>query len=396
MSKPLRIGLINQGGRGWIGGSLYIKNIILALSHLPDNVKSTFEVCLLDDGTLDAASQNQLAPYLSCYYNLKYKVKPLTFKNRLIWRAKQELFKIANPRILPLVKSECIDFLYPNFVSNKETFPARSCPWITDFQHKHMPQLFSKSEIKYRDKAFAAIADNGSKVVVSSKTAEADFKRFFSQSITKVEVLHFRTSPPPTWYLSNSSDIQHKYNLSDKFFLLSNQFWQHKNHLVVMEALKLLQAEKIYPIVVCTGHIYDYRKPDYSDRILQTIHTYKLSKQFLLLGLIPRSDQIQLMRRSIAVIQPSLFEGWSTVVEDARCCAKKMILSDLPVHLEQDPPGCTFFQRNNPEDLANVMANCWQTLTPGPDLSQEKLARDRNIEEVQSFGYRFLEIAQGN
>ena len=55
------------------------------------------------------------------------------------------------------------------------------------------------------------------------------------------------------------------------------------------------------------------------------------------------------MRKAMAVIQPSLFEGWSTVVEDARALGKPMILSDFPVQIEQDPPSSDYFERNNPE-----------------------------------------------
>ena len=98
------------------------------------------------------------------------------------------------------------------------------------------------------------------------------------------------------------------------------------------------------------------------------------------------------MRHSLAVIQPSLFEGWSTVVEDARCLGKKMILSDFPVHLEQDPPESVFFDRNSPEQLAELIGEWWTQLSSGPDVDQENLAKIRNIEEVQAFGYRFLEI----
>ena len=165
--------------------------------------------------------------------------------------------------------------------------------------------------------------------------------------------------------------------------------------MVVFKALKLLQARSIFPALVCTGHIYDWRKPEYSDLILQTIHQFGLATQVSLLGLIPKADQVQLMRRSLAVIQPSLFEGWSTLVEDARCLGKPMILSDLPVNLEQNPPGSVFFDRHSPEHLADLLENAWTEYSPGPDLTSEDQARKKSIEEVQAFGYRFLELARG-
>jgi hypothetical protein len=96
------------------------------------------------------------------------------------------------------------------------------------------------------------------------------------------------------------------------------------------------------------------------------------------------------------VIQPSLFEGWSTVVEDARCLGKKLILSDFPVHLEQDPPGSVFFDRNSPEQLADLIGEWWEKLSSGPDVDQENLSLKRNKEDVQKFGYRFLEITKSS
>ncbi|MBD2260790.1 glycosyltransferase [Pseudanabaena sp. FACHB-2040] len=395
MNHPFRIGLIYQGGRNWIGGSMYVKNIILALASLPDQVKSTFDICLLYNDALDAATRQELEPHISQFYDLEQEVKPITLKNRLIWKFEKEVFRQPNPPFNPVMKKGKIDFLYPTSAPTREPFALRSCPWIPDFQHKYLPHLFSEAEIERRDREHSAIARHSTRVVLSSKAAESDFKKFFPTSQTRTEVLQFRTSPASSWFSAHPEEIQKKYCLPERFFLFSGQFWQHKNHLVVLEALQELRSQGIQPTVVCTGHIYDDRKPEYLDLILQKIHTYGLSQQFLVLGLISRSDQIQLMRRSIAVLQPSLFEGWSTVVEDARCLGKPMILSDFPVHVEQNPLGCVFFGRSNFMELANILAKGWQTLSSGPNLEQEQLARAQNKKDIRFFGHRFLEIARG-
>ncbi|MFM6026116.1 MAG: hypothetical protein ACKPER_24915 [Dolichospermum sp.] len=41
-----------------------------------------------------------------------------------------------------------------------------------------------------------------------------------------------------------------------------------------------------------------------------------------------------------------------------------MILSDFPVHLEQNPPGSVFFERHSPQELADLMAKWWKQLSP--------------------------------
>ncbi len=395
MNQPLRIGLIMQGGRGWIGGAEYIKNLILALSSLPDEERSTFEICLLYYGqSFEPEIQNQLKPYLNGTYNLETELDSLTFVNRLKWKVKREVFKQSDPRLSHFLIKNKLNFIYPYLVPDAENASYQGCPWIYDFQHKYLPHLFTQFDIDERDKGFAKIANSSSRVVLSSKTAATDFKKFFPDSECQTEVLQFRTSLASNWYELNPVKLQSKYHLPEKFFIISNQFWQHKNHLIVLEALKILKASSIYPVVVFTGHTYDYRKPDHIDTILQIIHTYGLANQVYLLGLIPRIDQIQLIRCSLAVIQPSLFEGWSTVVEDARCIGKKMILSDFPVHLEQDPPGSAFFDRHSPQQLADLIAEWWEKLKPGSNYEEETLAQARNREEVKAFGYRFLEIAR--
>jgi hypothetical protein len=250
----------------------------LALSSLPNEERETFEICLLYNQDIDPEIQNQLKPYLNIAYNLENELEHINFVNRLKWKIKRVVFKQTDPRFSDFLNKEKFSFVYPYLVNKNEHLSFQGCTWIADFQHKYLPHFFTKSEIEARDKGFTKIANLISRVVLSSKTAEVDFQKFFPDSKCQTEVLQFRTSLPSSWYELDPLLVQQKYNLPERFFLISNQFWQHKNHLVVLESLKILQASSIYPVIVFTGHIYDYRKPDYIDKILQTISTYGLSK----------------------------------------------------------------------------------------------------------------------
>ncbi|MBD1873999.1 glycosyltransferase [Nodosilinea sp. FACHB-131] len=393
MSKPLKICLIMQGGRGWIGGSEYIKNIVLALGSLPSEIRSTFELTLLCDEKLEDEIASQIYLYLSKTYT-QADLQPINLSNRILWKISRSLIKISDPRLESFFDKEQIDFVYPYFNRTTRKRSYRSAAWVYDFQHKYLPQFFTSEILEYRDKLFTDIAQYAPSIVLSSKTAETDLHKFFPETIDRTTVLSFKTFPRSEWYLGDPLQAQKKYYLPDKFFIISNQFWQHKNHLVVFEALKFLREKSIYPVVVCTGHIHDFRQPAYSDTILQTIHTWGLAQQVFLLGLIPKTDQVQLMRRALAVIQPSLFEGWSTLVEDARCLGKHLILSDLPVNQEQNPPYSVSFRRDSAEHLATFLAEYWENLTPGPILEDEGMARANSLREIRIFGEAFLKIAQ--
>jgi glycosyltransferase involved in cell wall biosynthesis len=181
--------------------------------------------------------------------------------------------------------------------------------------------------------------------------------------------------------------------LPPKFLLCPGQFWIHKNQSLVLQAIYKLKNECDDIFVVFTGHTYDYRFPDCFDKFLQDSHLLGIRENIAILGMIPRTDQLQLMRSSIAVIQPSLFEGWSTVVEDTRALGKKIILSDLDVHVEQRHPDSLFFTRSSVGSLSAAMRDTWNSGMPGPEANRENLSRSETSKLVMNLGECFMSIA---
>jgi hypothetical protein len=103
---------------------------------------------------------------------------------------------------------------------------------------------------------------------------------------------------------------------------------------------------------------------------------------------------VQLFRRAAAVIQPSLFEGWSALVEDARTLGKRIYVSDIPVHREQQPTDGVFFHPDRPEELAELVARDWPDLKPGPDLVRESEAHVQQRSRALAFARAFHQIVK--
>jgi len=147
------------------------------------------------------------------------------------------------------------------------------------------------------------------------------------------------------------------------------------------------------PCVVCTGRLNDYRNPGYAAEVRGMLRDYEIAGQVKLAGTIPRVDQIQFMRRSLAVIQPSLFEGWSTVVEDARALGKPILISSIDVHREQNPPYAEFFEPHDSLQLARLMERQWAEASPGPDPQREAAALLQNERRTIRYATQFLGLA---
>lgn len=403
----LKLGLRLIGSDEWIGGVYYIHNLVRALRSLPRDEQP--EIALtLPSGTERKYYEEieplaELLPYgsnkiIPLAPSLSHRVTQLLNRNRFILSlaisAKQ--FLGGNPyRALKQALSNAhVSVLFPCTNSMGTTFAIPWLGWAWDFQHKHLPELFSKYECRRRDEIFARLATDAPLIVVSSHNALADFNQFFPGQSHKLRVLHFTTAPVPAWYEADVLQSWQKFDLPARYLMLPNQFWVHKNHHVVFEAVKLLVERGLDMNLVCTGGTGDYRNPGHFKQLCNYIKTNDLGKRIRILGLIPRYDQIEVMRGAMAVVQPSLFEGWSTVVEDARALGKRQFLSDIQVHREQNPPNAVYFSPCSPEALADVIAAAWDSLSPGPCLSDEQAALAAQDKVVAEYARTFLRIAQ--
>lgn len=241
------------------------------------------------------------------------------------------------------------------------TVPVRGVPtisWITDFQHRHLPDLFSARDRASRDRSFRRMT-RAARVIVSSEDARADLAAFAPEAEARVRVLHFVPQPPTDVTAGAIAALTGRYGL-ERYLHLPNQLWAHKNHGVVVEALGLLRDRGMDIVVAATGDLSDYRAQQHVERLRARVHELGLEEHFKLLGRLPYSEVAALMQGAVAVVNPSLFEGWSTTVEEAKSLGKPVALSDLPVHREQDPPGGAFFDPLVPASCAAALQQVWE------------------------------------
>ncbi len=88
-------------------------------------------------------------------------------------------------------------------------------------------------------------------------------------------------------------------------------------------------------------------------------------------------DVHALIRQACCVLNPSLYEGWSTTVEETKTIGKPMVLSDLEVHREQDPPATLYFEPKNAAMLAEAMVKAWDLYPAGPNREMEQRAAEK-------------------
>ena len=149
--------------------------------------------------------------------------------------------------------------------------------------------------------------------------------------------------------------MKKKYKLKKNYFYLPNQYWVHKNHKVVLEALvKTIKHGKKDVFIYSSGSKEDYRDPQNFQNLFKYVKNNNIKNNYIYLGLIPFIDVMSLIFYSAAVINPSLFEGWSSTVEQAKMYNKKIVLSNINVHREQNPKYAFFFNSQDSNKLSNI------------------------------------------
>ena len=214
------------------------------------------------------------------------------------------------------------------------------------------------------------------------------------QHSEKARVLSPVSYIPSLVYETDPKRVTRLYHLPEKFVYVPNQFWKHKNHITAFRALKILKSRGIDLFLVCTGNPVDYRHPGHFSELLQQLSQWNIREQTAILGLVPRDHVFALMRQSICVLNPSLFEGFGLSVDEARSLGKQVVVSSIPAHREQNPPQAVYFNPQDSEELANKLAQVWQQKLPGPDVTLELEARETLLPRLRSYGQSFGTILQ--
>jgi glycosyltransferase involved in cell wall biosynthesis len=265
--------------------------------------------------------------------------------------------------------------------------------WFPDFQHIHMPEMFSPPERAHRERSFSRIAEESTRIILLSETVRQDFQSFLPRYADKVRVIHPVSYIAREIYDAEPRSVCDIYSLPDKFFYLPNQFWKHKHHSLVFRAMKILKDKGIQVFIVCSGPMNDYRHPLHFSDLLQQVSQLEIRNQVAFLGLVPRQHVYMMIRQSICVLSPSVFEGFGMIVDEARSIGKRLLLSDIEAHREQKPPRAVFF-RLTEEVLSNKMKLVWQEQLPGPDLELEAEARKILPARLKAFGESFMSVVR--
>jgi glycosyltransferase involved in cell wall biosynthesis len=374
MSGPRPVVGFTLIGRGnWSGGETYQRNLFGLMSDL----------CRAGVGLKLFLSPEQAARIgdgFDRFLDVPAIVDPRVAGAGEGRRALKALMTGVDADFAALVQAHGVDVMFESAQWFGNRFPVPVLTWIPDFQHRHLQHLFPAMAWWKRDFGFRRQTSGRRQIMLSSEDGRRDCETFYPRSVGRTHVVRFSIDLDPRAVHGRAGGMRAAYDLPERFFYLPNQFWSHKNHATVVEALGLLaQAGRLdgLPPVVMTGRTEDARDPGLFGMVMARAKALGVQDHFRHLGLIPYADVFALNAAAHRLINPSLFEGWSTTVEEAKALGTPMILSDISLHREQ-APDATFFARTSAQDLAECLVAAGNS-QPRPVVDLEALDQAQTL-----------------
>jgi glycosyltransferase involved in cell wall biosynthesis len=248
---------------------------------------------------------------------------------------------------------------FPTQVALLTNIPSIYQPW--DLQHLHFPQYFSEIEIKSREILYRAFCGQAKYVCVQTEWGKSDLISNFSMGAEKVKVIRwgsaFEAQRTPS--LSSVLAAAAKLHLPDQFLFYPAVTWEHKNHEVIIRALRILR--KLYGVraeVRFSGKWTSFRRK--LDRLASELG---VADQIGYLGFISAEELHAVYARATAMIFPSKFEGFGLPLLEAFQAGVPVLSSNATVLPEVAQDGALYFDPNSPEELAaqmkRVLQNNW-------------------------------------
>jgi glycosyltransferase involved in cell wall biosynthesis len=167
---------------------------------------------------------------------------------------------------------------------------------VHDLMHRYESKYkeYQDGEYQKREVHYTLISKKASAILVDSSIGKIHFNESYKVNDTIIHILPF---VPPFYLLdSNLVDIRLKYNLPDKFIFYPAQFWEHKNHIRLLNAIKILKDNGLLVNLVLVGS----KKNNYYN-VLNKINELDLKDNVFILGYVPNDDIFSLYKNALAM-----------------------------------------------------------------------------------------------
>ncbi|MDR2780746.1 MAG: glycosyltransferase family 4 protein [Synergistaceae bacterium] len=315
-----------------------------------------------------------------------------TFR-RLLHRGIRKLLKISLGLLTPfqgyiddLLTLHKIDLVYFLTPSHYAMGLRRHNYVITIWDQCHrdwveFPEVRNNLEFESREFLYRNVLTKAAAVFVDAESSKEKMARRYGVDLERIYIARFFPFESADSACPDAVDIDvcEKYSIKKPFIFYPAQFWKHKNHSYILEAMSVFKAN--CPIeAVFVGN--DYGNRSFIEMRAKELGVYERCH---FLGFVPRNEVVFFYKNALALVMPTYFGPTNIPPLEAFYWGCPVCYSDLPGLREQVGDAAFLMDLSNPGSLAETI----ETLLQNGEIVESKINNGRKRLDEFS-GERYL------
>jgi len=239
---------------------------------------------------------------------------------------------------------------------------------IFDLNHRlqpEFPEVSAFGEINNREHYYVNTCKYATLVLVDSEIGKADVLQFYGHLVKDDRIRVLPYYPPIVNRAAASAQdlarVRAKYNLPPRYFFYPAQFWPHKNHALILQAIKIIADEthEVVPVIFCGGYWTYLMAHNFKD-VMALALKLGIADRVRYLGSVPDEDMAALYTLSAGLVMPTFFGPTNIPPLEAWHFGRPVITSDIRGAREQNGDAGLLVDPRSPKALAEAMQQVWR------------------------------------
>lgn len=245
-----------------------------------------------------------------------------------------------------MCRKERIDILwFTSSVQERTSVPYIFTVW--DLGHRLLP-AFPEMKERWQDREnmYQQMLYKATFVTTANETGKKEILENYSIPSEKIRILPF-----PVADFCMEEEKKPEVSIPDDYFFYPAQFWAHKNHIRIIEAVKILKENYLIKVnIVFTG-----TDKGNMDHVKKEVEKNDLKEQFYFLNYVSYPEIKYLYKNTIALVYASLLGPNNMPPDEAIYLGCPVIITDIDGHREQLGDAAMYFDGYDAGDLAKCM-----------------------------------------
>ena len=256
-----------------------------------------------------------------------------------------------------IARKNCDLWIFPRQDVWSSRFPVPALAAVHDLMHRyepHFPEAAGFSRRRYRQRYMQELINCSAGILVDSAVGKRHVLESFEADPGKVFILPY--VPASYIYKSGiSSDFGARYRLPEKFLFYPAEFWPHKNHLRLIDAITRVRSSCSDIRLILAGSL----GKEYP-RVHAHVEKLGLHDHVQFAGYLPDGDISEFYRRARALVFPTFFGPTNIPPLEAFALGCPVAASGIYGMPEQLGDAALFFDPRSEEQMADCMRRLWQ------------------------------------